>query len=116
MKRDKRGRFLETHGYWRSPTYRAWERMIRRCHGNHDKRRWYRDAGIIVCLKWRRSFTDFLADMGPMPEGLTLDRIKTWGNYEPGNARWATWEEQRYNTRRSYGIEEFIALTPPPFH
>lgn len=32
--------------------------------------------------------------MGPRPEGMTLDRIKSEGNYEPGNCRWATAKTQ----------------------
>lgn len=35
--------------------------------------------------------------IGLRPHGMTLDRINTLGNYEPGNVRWATKSEQSYN-------------------
>lgn len=35
--------------------------------------------------------------IGLRPYGMTLDRINTLGNYEPGNVRWATKSEQAYN-------------------
>ena len=88
--------------YPRRPGYDAWKRMIRRC---HDPRCWdwkyYGGRGITVCLRWQRSFADFLADMGLRPSGLTLDRIDSEGNYEPGNCRWASRSVQNFNKRTS---------------
>lgn len=75
--------------------------MKARCYNSkHESFPHYGGRGITVCERWRNSFVDFLADVGPRPPGKTLDR---WpdknGNYEPGNVRWATPKQQGRNTR-----------------
>jgi len=83
-----------------SPTYQSWRHMKYRClNPNCSDYKNYGGRGIKVCERWM-DFTNFLADMGEKPEGLTLDRINNDGNYEPGNCRWATWKEQRQNQRK----------------
>ena len=63
----------------------------------------YGARGIAVCGRWsgREGYDNFLADMGEPPEGLTLDRINSAGNYEPANCRWATWQQQADNRDHS---------------
>ena len=89
----------QMHGGSHSLTYRSWQSMKDRCHNprSYNYAR-YGARGIMVCERWRHSFTAFLADMGerPSPE-ITLDRIDGDVGYLPGNCRWAAVEVQSEN-------------------
>lgn len=89
-----------TPGYSSTPAYLSWTCMRKRCTDPRDPS-WanYGGRGVNVCERWQ-DFAAFLADMGPRPDGHTLDRIDPDGNYEPGNCRWATMLEQRHNRSR----------------
>ena len=82
-------------------TKTSWRGMIERCENpNHIGFKYYGGRGIKVCKRWRKSFANFLADMGPRPAGMTIDRYPdTDGDYTPDNCRWATPGEQRANQR-----------------
>lgn len=90
------------HSAVRTGTYRSWDAMIQRCTNKKNNRyEIYGAIGVTVCDRWKLSFANFLADMGEKPSGLTIDRKNPYGNYEPGNCRWATYKEQANNRRNS---------------
>ncbi len=81
--------------------YSAWTAMRRRCENpKNPKFHRYGARGISVCARWTY-FENFLADMGPCPAGLTLERSDNDRGYEPGNCRWATYSEQNHNTSQN---------------
>lgn len=95
-----------THGLSTIPEYSTWQGMIRRCvDAKHNKFKHYGGRGISVCDRWRHSVVAFLQDMGRRPKGRTLDRIDVNGDYEPGNCRWATIQQQNTNTRRNTVVQ-----------
>lgn len=116
--RVERGRTQNvTHGNSRkgrrTREYISWASMKDRCL-NERFREWkyWGGRGITIHLEWVVSFETFLRDMGPRPEGTSLDRINNEGNYEPGNCRWATPKEQVANQRKNEFCGYGHAMTP----
>jgi DNA-binding CsgD family transcriptional regulator len=103
VKMAKLGASSRTHGqsHERRSTYATWQSMLQRT--RDPERIYYAARGITVCDRWEPkrggSFENFLADMGERPDGMSIDRIDSAGNYTPDNCRWATQLQQQHNRR-----------------
>ena len=93
---------VEMHGLHRlfNKEYAVWIAMKDRC--NNPNNKFYKDyggRGIEVCEEWTHSFKRFMEDMGPKPEGYSIDRTDNDSGYSPDNCCWATMKEQATHRR-----------------
>lgn len=90
----------------RHPLFWIWCDMRYRCsRPNHRQFKDYGGRGIRVCERWQSNFHAFVEDMGPRPEGLSLDRRDNTKGYSPENCRWATRKEQNSNRRNCIYVD-----------
>lgn len=84
------------------PLVPTWQGIKQRCYNpkNHRYPR-YGARGIRVYESWiddYHAFETWISEnLGPRPEGMSLDRIDNDGNYEPGNLKWSDSKEQVFN-------------------
>lgn len=98
LKREQMQKRMRTHGLSKTPEYKIWAGMIRRCTKPEDANyKYYGGRGIRVAKVWRESFAAFFAELGPRPEGTQIERIDNDLGYRPGNCKWASPVEQRRN-------------------
>ena len=87
------------HGKAHTKTWRIWVEMRQRCDNKQNKNYLhYGRRGINYCPRWQE-FTNFLADMGECPAGMSLERINNNQGYSKENCKWATSFEQTRNKR-----------------
>lgn len=87
----------------------TWKAMVARCtRVEFPSYKNYGARGIRIHEPWLDdplAFATWLNEnLGPRPEGQTLDRIDGDGHYEPGNLRWASRQLQAAN-RKALGAE-----------
>lgn len=81
-----------------------------RCYNPRDRKwKWYGARGIGVCERWH-TYENFVADMAPRPDGLTLERENNDLGYGPENCVWADMATQNKNKRKPQS-----ALRPQEF-
>lgn len=93
------------HGRTGTTEHRIWVNIRHRCYNPRCKLYpLYGGRGIRMSARWD-DFTVFLADMGPRPEGHSIDRINVDGDYCAENCRWATSSQQARNKRTTRYVE-----------
>jgi hypothetical protein len=91
---------IRKHGMSDEPVYFSWRNMMARCYNNNTPKFYlWGGKGIVVCSEWHdvAVFSEWALSNG-YQNGLSLDRIDSSKNYEPGNCEWVTVEE---NSRRA---------------
>lgn len=114
---------LTKHGLSGDPTYKSWMSMLTRCYNqNADQYPEYGGRGISCCEFIRTCPANIVILIGLRPNGMTLDRIDSNGNYSCGqcaeclqkkwikNIRWAT-PKQQANNRRNNKILTILGET-----
>lgn len=103
------------HGKTGTKIHNAWRNMLQRCYvPSNSSYEHYGARGIKVCDRWM-VFENFYADMGDVPDGLTLERADVNGNYELSNCTWADRVEQnsnkQYNIRIAFNGKQYRTVT-----
>ena len=91
-----------THGLSKTPLYRIWVDIKKRCLNKDNKR--YADwggRGIRLCAEWENDPEKFIAwcHSNGWKKDLEIDRIDNDGDYSPLNCRFVTAQENNSNKR-----------------
>lgn len=104
LAKESKTRFQPVHGLKKHWIFNVWRGMKKRCYYKNNKcYKNYGGRGIKVYDGWIndvKSFHDYVLKLDNYgKDGYSLDRINNNGNYEPGNIKWSTNEEQSQNKR-----------------
>ena len=84
------------------PLHGIWRGIISRCtEPANSSYKDYGGRGIIICTEWKEEFLQFVEDMGPRPEGYSVERKDNEKGYSKDNCKWATAAEQANNQRKN---------------
>lgn len=89
-----------------TPGYHSWAGMKSRCNNPADNNYYLYGARGISVHPAFNTFKGFIEHVGPRPSSEhSIDRFPNKdGNYEPGNVRWATVQEQARNKRNNIEV------------
>lgn len=101
----------------RKSLYGTWKNMRRRCQNPKDiSYRNYGARGISVCSLWDNSFEEFYqwAMSNGWAFGLTIERERPNGNYEPSNCKWVDMSHQLANRRPRSSKSPYVGVDQLP--
>lgn len=76
--------------------------MKARCYAPSQNKGYYKQDHIKVCDRWMHSFSNFIEDMGMMPDNsYSIERLDVHKGYEPDNCVWIRQKDQSKNRRNS---------------
>ena len=99
------------HGKSSLSEYRIYKGMKYRCYNKENKDyAGYGGRGIKMANRWLGDdgFINFLTDVGPRPEGTSIERKDVNGDYSPENCVWADNYTQQKNRRRFAALENHL--------
>jgi hypothetical protein len=90
------------------PLYDVWVQMRQRCtNANNSHWQYYGGKGVRVCDEWQdyEAFRRWAFSNGYEP-GLTIERKRSNGNYEPENCEWITSAENNSRAHKGKRINK----------
>lgn len=113
LSHDKLVNRNKSHGFSKTPIYKIWTGMKKRCLNKNDKRyESYGGRGISVCTEWLQFevFYNWSVQSG-YKDGLQIDRIDNDKGYSPKNCRWVTSLQQACNKRKTLRFPNGVAIS-----